>query len=189
MKGRKRFFSCKRLEDSRALLNLGCGPRANPNWINIDFSWYARLRRYPGLVVLLRSLGLFSPERYAYFLGFPDNVIVWDLRKGIPFNDDSFNAVYSSHLLEHLDRAVVGPFLIECRRVLKPGGVLRIVVPDLEIIIITYVDALQALERGDLSMQTLHQQALETLFGQMVLREASATAKKNLLLDGWRISF
>ena len=40
--------------------------------------------------------------------------------------------VYSSHFLEHIPRDQVAPFLQECWRILKPGGVLRIVVPDLE---------------------------------------------------------
>jgi len=81
-----------------------------------------------------------------------------------------------------MDRAAVESFLVECQHVLKPGGVLRIVVPDLEVIIRTYIDTLQALERGDLSMQTLHQQAIEALLGQIVLREASATAKQRPLV-------
>ena len=41
------------------------------------------------------------------------------------------DAIYASHMLEHLDRAEARSFLAECRRVLKPGGILRLAVPDL----------------------------------------------------------
>jgi hypothetical protein len=55
-----------------------------------------------------------------------------DLSKGIPFESDSVDAVCHSHVLEHLDRPVAGAFLKETLRVLKPGGIYRIVVPDFE---------------------------------------------------------
>ena len=58
--------------------------------------------------------------------------MVHDLRKGIPFESESVDVVYHSHLLEHLDRDVAERFLIEAKRVLKPGGIQRIVVPDFE---------------------------------------------------------
>lgn len=41
------------------------------------------------------------------------------------------DTIYSSHMLEHLDRAEAQSFLAECRRVLRPGGILRLAVPDL----------------------------------------------------------
>jgi ubiquinone/menaquinone biosynthesis C-methylase UbiE len=68
-----------------------------------------------------------------------NNLIAHDLTKGIPCPDNSVDAVYHSHFLAHLDRNLADPaqdaaliFLKECRRVLKPGGVMRSVVPDLE---------------------------------------------------------
>jgi ubiquinone/menaquinone biosynthesis C-methylase UbiE len=52
---------------------------------------------------------------------------------GLPFATDSARYVFVSHLLEHLFYpADVGPFLSEVHRVLAPGGVVRIVVPDIE---------------------------------------------------------
>lgn len=50
----------------------------------------------------------------------------------LPLEDLSADIVYSSHFLEHIPRDLVQPFLLECWRVLKPGGVLRLVIPDLE---------------------------------------------------------
>ena len=54
--------------------------------------------------------------------------MVHDLSKGIPFDDNSVDVVYHSHLLEHIDRKNVPTFLKEIRRVLKPRGIHRIVV-------------------------------------------------------------
>jgi predicted SAM-dependent methyltransferase len=54
-----------------------------------------------------------------------------DAARHIPHADGSVDAVYASHMLEHLDRTEARSFLAECRRVLKPGGILRLVVPDL----------------------------------------------------------
>lgn len=64
-----------------------------------------------------------------------------DLRRGLPFADGSARFVYLCHLLEHLaypDEAL--PLLREIHRVLAPGGVVRIVVPDIEIPLRAYAD-------------------------------------------------
>lgn len=55
-----------------------------------------------------------------------------DLLRRLPFADNTADLVYSSHFLEHIPRNRVKPFLIDCWRILKPGGILRLVVPDLE---------------------------------------------------------
>ena len=60
---------------------------------------------------------------------------------GLPFADGSARCVFVSHLLEHLFYPRdVQPFLKEVRRVLAPGGVLRVVVPDIEQCIEAYVN-------------------------------------------------
>jgi SAM-dependent methyltransferase len=56
--------------------------------------------------------------------------LFWDLRNGIPFPDSSVDAIFHEHLLEHLQKLDGLRFSVECLRVLKPGGVLRVVVPD-----------------------------------------------------------
>ncbi len=64
--------------------------------------------------------------------------LAWDLAHGIPFPDGSVAAVYTAHVLEHL-RLEHGLALFgECRRVLAPGGVLRVVVPDAGAMIASY---------------------------------------------------
>ena len=83
-------------------LNFGCGLRFSSNWENIDFH--------------------------------SDNSQVKrvNLLAGFPYPDSSFEAVYSSHVLEHFDRDQ-GRFLVaESYRLLRKGGVFRVVVPDLQ---------------------------------------------------------
>ena len=58
---------------------------------------------------------------------------------GIPCPAGSATAVYSSHMIEHLDRGEARAFLTEVRRVLRPGGVVRIVAPDLSRLVIDYL--------------------------------------------------
>lgn len=73
-----------------------------------------------------------------------DGVVRHDLRKPLPFADATFDVAYSSHVLEHLPPAAGAALLTEIRRVIKPGGVLRTVVPDLERIARDYLERLQA---------------------------------------------
>jgi len=99
-------------------LNLGCGGRFHRDWENVDFSSNASVVR------------------------------VYDLRKGIPFPDVSFDVVYHSHLLEHFSKNAGAGFLRECYRVLKPGGIVRIAVPDLQRIAALYLEAFDKASQG-----------------------------------------
>jgi len=73
---------------------------------------------------LTRQLGLFN-------LRWDPSIFIHDLTTPFPWADDCAEVIYSSHTLEHLDRAQGQEFLTQCFRVLRPGGVIRIVVPDL----------------------------------------------------------
>lgn len=56
----------------------------------------------------------------------------------LPFDDASFDLVYSSHVLEHFEKAKTQDVVTEWARVLKPGGILRLSVPSLENLIKIY---------------------------------------------------
>lgn len=85
------------------LLNIGAGDQGRQGWINVD----AASRRGVNCV--------------------------YDCRRGLPFEDDSVRGIFCEHFFEHLDYFEEAPdFLHECHRVLQPGGVLRVIVPDLE---------------------------------------------------------
>jgi predicted SAM-dependent methyltransferase len=96
-------------------LNLGSGFQAKKGWVNVDLSDLADL--------------------------------TLDLRQPLPFEDNSVSAIYSEHFFEHLavdeQAAAAGDaarsFLGECWRVLRPGALLEIVVPDAEGIVQEYV--------------------------------------------------
>ncbi len=118
-------------------LNLGCGPNAPPGWVNVDGSWNAWFAHHPHLRKILEIVGLINPtNRGAQWNVKP---LVHDLRKPLPFKDNTFSAVYASHLLEHLYFVEAQRLLSECRRIAKPGGIIRIVVPDLRSMVSNYV--------------------------------------------------
>jgi predicted SAM-dependent methyltransferase len=70
------------------------------------------------------------------------NVICHDVTEGLPFPGKMFDVVYHSHLLEHIPLEKALPFMAECSRVLKPGGIVRVLVPDLEQIARLYLEKL-----------------------------------------------
>src|SRR5687767_5813097 len=103
---------------SPRLLHLGCGLTAPPEWVNVDGSWNAWFAKRPRV---RRALGLLRlvPRKQAE-VPWPTNVKRVDLRGRLPFPDASFDAVYSSHTLEHLYRDEAIALLRESHRVLKP---------------------------------------------------------------------
>ena len=121
------------------LLNLGCGARHHHDWVNLDFQ--------PT-----------SPEVMPYNL----------LTGPLPFPSNVFDAVYHSHLLEHFPRRYAPIFMQECGRVIKPGGVIRVVVPDLERIAQLYLALLVKAAQGDEKAQQRYEWIMLEMFDQMV---------------------
>lgn len=91
------------------LANIGCGPFGLEGWVNLD------LFAAPG--VTMRA----------------------DCRHGFPLGDGAARGIHVEHYFEHLEPTTERPrFLAECQRCLEPGGVLRIIVPDMELYIAAY---------------------------------------------------
>ena len=67
--------------------------------------------------------------------------INWDLNVPLPFPDESVSSIYSSHVLEHFFYSDLIRLLIDCKRVLKPGGSFSACVPDASIYVRSYMDA------------------------------------------------
>lgn len=120
------------------LLNFGCGTAVHQDWVNLDSS-----ADLPG-------------------------VIRHDLRRRLPFPDESFDAVYGSHVLEHLEPDAAAQLLGECHRVLRPGGIARIVVPDLEAIARLYLETLEAAAAGEELAEFRYDWAILEMFDQGV---------------------
>ncbi len=162
-------FAVNRLADGRAMVNLGSSARVAPGWNNVDFSLLVRLSRQRRLTALLHRYGLLSADRYERMRRIdPESVVCWDLRRGVPFPDGTFDVVYHSHVLEHVDRDAAPGFLHECRRVLRPGGWLRVVVPDLETVTREYLAVVDRLPDG--ATEAEHRFATEQIFDQMIVR-------------------
>jgi SAM-dependent methyltransferase len=120
------------------MLNIGCGSVHHQDWINLDL----------------------EPKS-------PD-VVRHDLRGGLPFGSGSVDACYSSHVLEHLRRDEAEVFVREQKRVLKRGGVIRVVVPDLETICRNYISNLEAALAGRAEAEFRYDYSLLELFDQTV---------------------
>lgn len=116
----------------RVKLNLGCGSVRPEGWINTDSSVNANIQRIP---IIGKSIAkLFNSVEYQ-----DNNFRYMDLNKKWPFKDCSVDVVYASHLFEHLSRKAADLFVTESFRCLKPGGVTRVVVPDLYQIVQKYI--------------------------------------------------
>ncbi len=140
----KKFATDEKMfpQKSKTLVNLGCGNNWREGWINID---------------------VVSNSPY---------VKAYDLRKGIPLENESADFVYSSHMLEHLGKREAENFIRECFRVLKKGGIIRIAVPDLETIAREYLKNLEAAKKGDEEAKKRYEWIMLELLDQTV-RERS----------------
>jgi predicted SAM-dependent methyltransferase len=136
----------------RKYLNLGCGDRFHPAWTNINFT----------------SSG--------------EDVIVHNLTRGIPLPNTSCEVVYHSHLLEHFPKNQAESFLRECYRVLVKGGIIRIVVPDLEFIAKAYLRALNLAAEGSAEWDAHYDWLLLEMYDQTV-RNYSGGAMAEYLMQ------
>jgi predicted SAM-dependent methyltransferase len=99
-------------------LNIGCGNLFvdSPDWENVDQN------------------------------PFDIRVKAVNLTGQLPYADSSFEVIYSSHVLEHIDREYVPFLLSECFRLIKNGGIVRIVVPDFDEMVNSYLHHLNLKE-------------------------------------------
>jgi len=81
-------------------VNIGCGPKSLPGWINLDAARGESIE------------------------------VVWDLRQGLPFGTETCSAIFGEHVIEHLSKDDGEQLLRECYRTLQSGGVLRLSTPD-----------------------------------------------------------
>jgi len=77
-----------------------------------------------------------------------ESVVFLDATKPFPFDDGVFDYIYSEHMIEHISWDDGLFMLRECRRILKPGGTVRIATPDLEVLLGLY-NGQQASPTGD----------------------------------------
>ena len=118
--------SCPRRDLPPGLkLNLGCGPVQPPGWVNIDGSNRAILAsRFPLVDRALVRAGVLRRTEFG------PQVTIHDLTKPLPYADGSIACIYAGELWEHFELPDAAKLTRECFRVLAPGGVLRVCVPD-----------------------------------------------------------
>ena len=129
---------------SEIKLNLGCGQTGYEGWVNIDNSPSVILSKFPLLRTFFWRAGVLS--KYSYESVWPKNAIWKDLTKKLSYATDSVDKIYSSHVLEHMQKEQ-GEFLLkECYRILKKQGVMRLAVPDLEFCCRRYLQKISSSE-------------------------------------------
>ncbi len=114
-------------------LNWGCGPNPPAGWINADL------------------------------LSGPGIDLSGDIRDGLPLESGSMQYIVSIHALQDLPYLDVVPALRELRRVLEPGGTLRLGLPDL-------ARAIDAYNRGDAGYFYIKDDETATLSGKLIVQ-------------------
>jgi SAM-dependent methyltransferase len=123
-------------------INVGCGLTPTPGWLNFDNSFSIRAARWPAISGTMRALSLLSAKSAELAeMGRDGSVRFANAATRIPCAAGSVDVVYSSHMIEHLDRSEARGFLTEVRRVLRPGGVVRIAAPDLTRLVSEYLES------------------------------------------------
>lgn len=120
-------------------LHIGCFDCPVEGWHNTDITPHIWITKIPYLSVLLHAIGKLDDRRLTqHRAGIFRKVHYLDLSKPMPYPENSFCAVFSSHVFEHLPRKVFARLLQELFRVLRPGGVMRVSVPDLDYFVQAY---------------------------------------------------
>lgn len=114
-------------------INIGCGKTPISGWRNFDNSLSLRISKIPLLPNFLLKLKLLEIPQHQFIRFARENSIEFgDAVKGLRLKDESVGVLYSSHMLEHLDRNEADKFLKEAYRLLHSGGIIRIAVPDIK---------------------------------------------------------
>lgn len=150
-----------RPEPAPLRVNVGCGATPTPGWANLDNSPSVRLGALPWLWPFLPA------NQRSFARAARDGGIRHGVATDLPFASSSVDVLYSSHMMEHLDRAEVTRFLAEALRVLRPGGTIRLVLPDIRRLVDQYQD------HGDadlfISKSCMGQDRPTTLLGRLKL--------------------
>lgn len=138
--------------DGRLLVHLGCGEIDAPGWVNVD------VQRLPHVHH------------------------VSDVRRLPMFATGSIDLLYACHVLEHVSFRETRETLAEWHRVLKPGGTLRLSVPDFDLLVDLYVS--QGREAEKIARPLLGGQRESHNFHQAIFTERSLG--RGLLEVGFR---
>jgi predicted SAM-dependent methyltransferase len=110
------------IQAMKLYVQYGAGNEAVQGWLNFDASPTLRIQKIPLIGRLMRS---------KLNCIFDDDVLYGDIVKGLPIKANSVDGLFCSHVLEHLSYADFSSALNNSFEYLKPGGVFRLIVPDL----------------------------------------------------------
>lgn len=112
-------------------LQYGCGLTTPKEWVNYDISPTLLISKVPIIGNILSRKNII-PD-------WPSNVKYGNIIKGLPEPDNSCDAIYCSHVLEHLSLEDFRVSIRETQRLLVKNGTFRFVLPDLEKITLDYI--------------------------------------------------
>lgn len=112
-------------------LQYGCGLSNPIGWENYDSSPTLRIQRTPIIGKIMKS---------SLNVVFPKNITYGDIVNGLNVSKNTYDGIYCSHVLEHLSYFDLKKTLHNTYEYLKPGGIFRMVLPDLEILCREYVN-------------------------------------------------
>lgn len=121
---------------SKTYVDIGCGNNISKDFINIDYLWM------PGIDICMDIVN-----------------------HRLPVKNDSVQGIFTEHCLEHLPYERIQHVLQECYRILKPGGTLRIVVPDGELYLDLYHDNHAGCKEVKLPFQEGYKTPMERING------------------------
>jgi len=142
LKRSRKVNAARYVDNGQVKINLGCGLSVARGWLNIDGSVNALFASSPGwmhkiLYNLSGSREYYTLEEYGDILG-GHRFLYHDLSLSLPLPEKSVDYIYSSHFFEHIFKDDASRLLGECYRALKPGGIIRISVPDLAYAVALY---------------------------------------------------
>lgn len=111
-------------------VQYGCGLSAPIEWINFDTSPTLRIQKIPIIRFLMRN---------RLNATFPKTVKYGNIVKGLPISENFCEGIFCSHVLEHLSYQ---DFIIAIKntyKILKPSGLFRLVMPDLNKLVMDYI--------------------------------------------------
>lgn len=164
----QKYFPIRKTSDGQANLHIWRigvsygrqkGPVYRKEWNNLFFSLLPQPPELEGIV------------HYA------------DVRKPLNFPDNSFDAIYSFHIIEHLSCKEAKCFLRELCRILKPGGICRVSTPDLEDIVREYLKQMDNAWRDPTAENTLRYHWIKMELYDQLVREKTGGAMSEAIVN------
>ncbi len=121
------------------VVNVGCGAAPTPGAVNLDNSLSVSLAKNIQIGRILQKIHLVSSDQLDYAEFCSKHGIIRASCFSLPLADHSADVIYTSHMMEHLPKDSLPLFFREVRRVLKPDGFFRIVLPDTAILVKEYL--------------------------------------------------